>query len=941
MPWVYSHGSGTPPSWTWTGTNTLNQHCDNISIPANSAITKLTVYAAARSSTVSTRLILWASGGSALRQSSTFSMAVGSESAGGQDWYEKDITPYVVSSTTTFLVGLYRNPSGAHIAGTTSTGGGTAYRKTNTASFPSVASMSGYSLHDKGFYIGAFYISKPSAPSSLSVSRNSDTSQTISWTNNSSTNAPYDNIEVYRYDNITGSYYLKTTLSGSSTSYTDTTTSANRYYKYKVLATNDAGDSSYSNEDDINTTPSAPSSVTATRSSGNVEVTWSDNASNEQYYKVQRRTSTDGISWTSYSTLTSTLAAGTELYTDTSPSNYNQYKVSCTVSNPSLESTQVESNEVVILQAPEAPTGLSPDSNEVFDATDSKRFSWQHNPNDGSAQTKYSLQYKVSGGSYPGTPQYDEVSSTNEYVDIAGSTFTNGNDYIYQVKTWGDYATGSDWSTEATFKATSIPVAVITNPTAVSDYAYSELIVTWSYTQAESNSQTQYLAKLYDSSDVLLESKSVSSSVASGSSDSCTFDYTLSNTTTYKVTLQVKESDGLWSTETDVTFDTDFLQPTVPTVELSLNETNASINIAITNPDVVTEYSPEANQDSYVDNDNSSTNYNGTGETVVTNDTGTGTTIKTILLDFDLSSIIGKTITSANLVLTRKTTLTPGIDSKVNYITTSWDETTVTYGTLPTLDTTTYDDHTHTTGDNEQWDITSLIEDIADGTITDFEGLAVVATTTDGSTDTFYDSTITGSEPYISITIEPENAETVYNNVYRSIDDGDWIQILTDVPKNTTVIDYTPNIGGNNNYYIESISAAPSSNTSSESDLDVLLTGYYYINAGDGFESYVGFIGNNSVSESYNRDVILNRYEGRTYPVKYSGTQINQTIGFSSEILNELKDDVFTLVSATGAKIYRDFEGRWFYCEITGNTFNKKDNTSYQYSCTITRVEEE
>lgn len=948
MPYIYSNGSGTPPSYTWFGVNNKNQCATPLTFPSNCAVTKLLVYAEGYYSTVSTRLALWSAGGSVKVQSSTWTMSSGTASVGGQAWQNRSVTATYLTAGT-YWVGLYRNPATGHIMGTTASGT-TGYVKTNTASFPSISTMSGYSTDDKRMYVGAFYITAPANPSSVSVTRNSDTSHTIEWTRTADADQPIDYQRVYRWDNVTGSYYWIYTNSTDYTtngtnSYTDTTTVANREYRYRILAYNDAGNSSYAYSSYTNTTPGAPTSVVATRVSGNVELTWSDNASNEDNYKVQRNTSSDGVTWAGYSTLTSSLAANSESYTDTSPANYNIYKISCTVSPPSLESTQVESNQVVILQPPDAPTLLQPDT-VSFDASSAYTFSWQHNDNDGSEQTKFSLQYRIVGaGSW--TALYTEEATSNNYISVTGATFTNGNNYEWQVKTWGDATTGgtysdgsSDWSTTATFTATTTPTATITDPTDASNYGYSELTVDWSYTQAESNNQTQYICKLYNSSDLLLASSgTVSDTVASGASGSHTFSYVLSNSTDYKVTLQVKESSGLWSIETDVEFTTEFLQPTQPSIELSTNEDNGTIDISITNPEVISSYTEDTTQDTYIDIDNSSTNYNNNGQLQLSNDTGTGTTIKTVLLDFDLSFLSGKTITSATLILQRKTTLTPGIDSKVNYIKTSFDETIVTYSTIPTLDTTAYDSHTHTTGDSESWDVTTLVEDIADGTILDFEGMAIVAVTTDGSTDEFYDSTIAGSEPQLIIEIEPENAETDYNTVYRSIDGGSFEEILTNIPVNTTVTDYTPTIGGNNNYYVEAVSTTPSSNASSEVDTDFNLTGYYYINAGAGFESYVGFIGDNSINESYNKDVVLNTYEGRTYPVKSEGSQISHTISFSSDILNELKPDVITLIEASGDKIYRDYEGRWFYCEITGNSFNKTSNTGYQFSCTVSRVE--
>jgi len=615
-----------------------------------------------------------------------------------------------------------------------------------------------------------------------------------------------------------------------------------------------------------------------------------------------------------------------------------QYAVRAKETAQTLYSSYVWSNEVVVLSAPDAPTGLSPDGG-VFEASEAKEFLWNHNPTDNTDQTQFSLQYKVSGGSYPGTPQVDEEVQTEESYEFAGSTFTNGNTYVYQVKTWGEYATGSDWSDEATFKCVTRPVGTITDPSAVANYNYSELTVEWTYTQAESEDQKTYLCNLYDSGDSLLESKQVNSVVTSGSSGTCTFTTALENETNYKVTLQVQEDNGLWSTETEVEFTTEFLQPTKPSISLALNEDSGSIDITITNPEVVTEYQQDSTQDTYIDNDNSTTNYNDNGQLQLEDDTTGGTTIKRILLDFDLSSFIGKTIVDAQLTLFRKTALTPGINSAVNYITTSWDETTVTHGTAPTLDGTDYDDHTHAAGDSESWDVTDLVTDVADETITDYEGMAIVATTTDGSTDEFYDSTITDNEPALLIEIAPENADTDHNLLYRSVNGGDWELVTSEeIPPNTTVTDYIPNIGGNNNYYAQAVSDTPSTNNSYESDLDVEMVGMFFINGGNGFEDYVRLVGDISISEAINRSETIKQFAGRTYPVKYQGNSKVQQLSFSADCPITKYDDLVDILESIGDIFYRDWRGRWFYALLSGSKFDKKDNLAYQFSTNITRL---
>jgi hypothetical protein len=89
---------------------------------------------------------------------------------------------------------------------------------------------------------------------------------------------------------------------------------------------------------------------------------------------------------------------------------------------------------------------------------------------------------------------------------------------------------------------------------------------------------------LYDSNDVLLESKTISETVASGANGTTTFETALSNLTTYKVDLKVVDSLGLWSVLTDVTFSTEFQTPPIPTIVCTMNLDGGYVSVDITNP---------------------------------------------------------------------------------------------------------------------------------------------------------------------------------------------------------------------------------------------------------------------------------------------------------------------------------------------------------------------
>jgi hypothetical protein len=591
MPWKYNITNSstvpTPDSRHWSGSNTLNQESGDLSVPGSSAITKLRCYAAARTSTVSTRLVLWANAGSALAQSSTFTMATGTDTTGGQAWQEQSITPYLVSSTTTYWIGLYRNPAGAHYAGVNS--GTTGYRKTNTAGFPSVSSMLSASETDE-MLIGVFYITAPDAPTSCTVSRNSDTSQTITWTNHATTDQPYDNIYLERWDNVNNKWYAKATLSSSIASYTDTTTTSNRQYQYRVRAKNTVGYSSYSTSATINTTPSIVNTVVATRSSGTITITWVNPATNETSLTIQRKTSTNGVTWSSYSTLSSTIVANVTSYIDSSPANYNKYQIKTVCTTPTLSSAYVESNTVQTIYQPQPPTNLAPDDIS-YDASYEYFFSWQHNPVDTTTQTKFSLQYKASFDVI-WTTLYDEEVTANQFVYVPADTFSNADIYQWQIKTWGDSLTGSDWSSIATFSTWSLPTCTITDPTDLTDYAYSTLTASWIFSQPELYGyQQQYEVYLFKNGDTVTLVEHTIGDTAVDNGETCTHTFTnkLLNNETYSLQVRVKSHD-LWSDYTTVEFTTSFTLPMQPSITCTIDSDNARTMVEITNPNTEVGY---------------------------------------------------------------------------------------------------------------------------------------------------------------------------------------------------------------------------------------------------------------------------------------------------------------------------------------------------------------
>jgi len=131
----------------------------------------------------------------------------------------------------------------------------------------------------------------PSAPSGLVATAQSGTEILVTWQDNSSDE---DGFKLDRRQSGTTPWERVFTSSAGVESRTDAGLSLGTKYYYKVKAYNAGGDSAYSSIDDATTLapPAAPSACTASAlSSTEISVGWTDNSSDEQSFKVDRRES--------------------------------------------------------------------------------------------------------------------------------------------------------------------------------------------------------------------------------------------------------------------------------------------------------------------------------------------------------------------------------------------------------------------------------------------------------------------------------------------------------------------------------------------------------------------------------------------------------------------------------------------------------------------------
>jgi hypothetical protein len=244
-----------------------------------------------------------------------------------------------------------------------------------------------------------------------------------------------------------------------------------------------------------------------------------------------------------------------------------------------MQASAVQYDSITLNTAPNAPT-LGTRTN--FDATESADFTWTFSdPDSGDSQSAYQLLIKRSSD---GVIVVDtgKVASTTAKHTLAGATLTNNVQYQWQVRTWDKSDAVSPYSNLASFYTSAKPTVSITDPaTDGTTVSTSSLTVQWSFSDPESEGQSAYQVKLTDSADVILWDSGKTSSISARSK---TIEYTLANTTDYKVKVMVWDAKDVKSVEVVRTFKTSFTPPAKPTVTITDQSTYGYLNIAVSNP---------------------------------------------------------------------------------------------------------------------------------------------------------------------------------------------------------------------------------------------------------------------------------------------------------------------------------------------------------------------
>ena len=417
----------------------------------------------------------------------------------------------------------------------------------------------------------------PSAPDAPNVARNSDTSHTVSWSRNATSAAPYASQRIQRRQYVTGSWGSWSqiaSISGSVSSYTDTTTRTASVYQYRIVAVNAVGTATSDSSATFRTTPPAPTGLVAESDGAtSIAVTGTDIPTNPTVATYSWQGNPGGAGWVNISGTTAGTASRT--FTGVNPAVTNQYRAattwdSNTTNTGNLTSAWSAPSNVVQLQAPpNSPTVKVPAA--VMDRDSEVVVSFKHNPVDTTKQTAFNLHYRLNGGAWTVVSGTTATTATIPAQGVSGLLEV-------QAQTKGAHASFSAWSASTSVTLAAVPSVVINTPGDGEELPGSITTVEWEFYAPDAGVQAAWELIVTDTFNGLR----ISAAGGTGTTETATFGG-LTNQTWAEFALQVRSSTGLWSPPSTILVFVDFAppQPATTSVEWVRDDGSASLSFEL------------------------------------------------------------------------------------------------------------------------------------------------------------------------------------------------------------------------------------------------------------------------------------------------------------------------------------------------------------------------
>lgn len=419
----------------------------------------------------------------------------------------------------------------------------------------------------------------PAAPTNVNATYVNDSTAQITWTRNHTTAAPVQSQRVQRNRWVDGertSWSTIDNISGTDTSYTDTTLTKHNDYRYRIQAINTSGTTSSAQSERVRTTPAAPTKVTASKVSGtnNIRVNFTQTMYPDEFTSNEIQDNPDGTGWVTVGTTTN---PGTFTHTNADQFVNHQYQVRTLDSHPQGASNgdwSTPSNLVpAFLIPPEAPT-LDFPANDYVPYDDPVVVQWTPNHPDTSTQEAATIRWTLNGASQPDINVLEETEYT-----LPG-TFNIGDTITWTVSTVGAHPDASPYPPAVSIYLSSTPTVTITSPEP-GQYTRIRFVVSWEAVTATGGDITAWVARLLDANNNVIE-------VLEGTDEvQAQFNYAPEDSEDYVIEVQVRERDYLWSNIDSVAVSTpgptDFIEAPEILQEKGYSVVNEAISLDISN----------------------------------------------------------------------------------------------------------------------------------------------------------------------------------------------------------------------------------------------------------------------------------------------------------------------------------------------------------------------
>lgn len=426
----------------------------------------------------------------------------------------------------------------------------------------------------------------PTAPVLSSTISVSGTIATLNWTDASNNESGF---RVERRQVGTASFTALQTVAIGTTAYDDTTVAANTDYEYQVVALNGDTLSSTSNQVTLSQLPAAPSAVSASLAStvaaanATVNLSWTDNASNETGYSVQY--SADNINWTSATPSAITSSSAT-LAVPAGASYWFKVIVNKTGLTDAAGFTPIAATTATALWTPSyllAPTINSATSAVVNGAT-TATVTWT---NTSTGQTGYSIE-RCSGTTATCTATAGNwiAIGTSTSLPATATSFTDttlatGSNYLYRIKALGKDANTVATAGAATLSAQVTGAVLVNAPSALTAAAVTTGVkLTWT---DNSTNETAFQVERWDNTNATVAvvgtvARTASLGTATGASATFTdttvvpgpqYTYQVRAVKTVAATATVPASTSLSTPSNTVTYQVSIAAPSALTATQS------------------------------------------------------------------------------------------------------------------------------------------------------------------------------------------------------------------------------------------------------------------------------------------------------------------------------------------------------------------------------------